>query len=85
MKNDIKFLTQKLEEIQKEYQKTIEKNEDLLLVNQKLKNLALESELGLNEAEKLNNLNDELLVQIEELKRNVKFIPSSNFIGSYRR
>jgi hypothetical protein len=69
-------LTEKQEELQREYQKIIEKNEDLLFENQKLKNLALDTELGLNEAEKINNINDDLLVQLEDLKRKVSKPPS---------
>jgi len=44
-----------------------------MLQNEKLKQIVFDKEVNFNEIEKLNNLNDDLLVQNEQLKSEVSF------------
>ena len=71
MKADINFLTKELEDLQLEYQKLQEKNESILQENDKIKKMVYEADLNMSEVEKLNDLNDELLLEIERLRDQV--------------
>lgn len=44
-----------------------------MLQNEKLKQIVFDKEVNFNEIEKLNNLNDDLLVQNEQLKNEVNY------------
>ena len=67
----MKQVTNDYENLRREYQDIIERNEESLLEIEKLKQIVFDKELNFNEIEKLNNLNDELLVQNEQLKAEV--------------
>ena len=64
-------MTTDYEGLRREYQDIIERNEDVMLQNEKLKQIVFDKEVNFNEIEKLNNLNDDLLVQNEQLKNEV--------------
>jgi hypothetical protein len=59
--------------MEKEYKALIDQLEDITIENTRLKKLALEAEANLVEMEKLNSINDELLLEIAQLKSRVKF------------
>jgi len=69
LREDIKNNSNELESLKREYQKVIERNEGLMVEIGDLKKEREEKEANFQNLVKLNNYNDDLLREIEKVKR----------------